>query len=212
SMNYTLRNSLLKLLLTREIDLKEFIEEVYTLYYKLPVYVANSLYTLLGSHDTPRIKTLVKRFCGEKNVCKRLLYLLYAILFAFYGSPAIYYGDEIGMENGSDIQARKPMIWNTDYWDKELLEFIKELTELRKRYQSLRQGFTILNNVSDKILLVKRFFENEEIHGYFNMYHDYVKATLYEGEYRVLLSRGAVIKNGEVFMEPYGFLLVKIKR
>lgn len=59
------------------------------------------------------------------------------------GSPCIYYGDEVGMENESErsvSQKRNSFNWNTNEWDYETYSLYHALGDLRKTYSALRQG------------------------------------------------------------------------
>ncbi len=53
------------------------------------------MYVPLDSHDTERFKTLVG---GNTDKLK----LAFLFQMAFPGAPAVYYGDEIGLEGGKD--------------------------------------------------------------------------------------------------------------
>ena len=64
----------------------------------------NLLYNLLDSHDTERFLYL----CHEN---KKLLKLAAAFQMLFPGSPAIYYGDEVGMTGDNDPDCRRCMEW-----------------------------------------------------------------------------------------------------
>jgi alpha-glucosidase len=72
-------------------------------YAALPLQLRHTMYTLLSSHDIPRA---LWRLRGDKERFK----LAYALLFAFPGSPAIYYGDEIGLSqpNPCEVWAGDP--------------------------------------------------------------------------------------------------------
>ena len=81
--------------------------------------------TLLGSHDTARIATMIEARQTEYNgsVASRVqrsrpsdesydkVVLGVAILACWPGSPMIYYGDEYGMHGGNDPHCRKPFPW-----------------------------------------------------------------------------------------------------
>ncbi|MGC9009827.1 MAG: glycoside hydrolase family 13 protein [Sulfolobales archaeon] len=161
AMNYDLLGLIHRFFVSREIDAYGFSQYLNRLYFRLPVYVANSLYNLLSSHDTPRIYTVL-----NKNT--RLLKILYVFLFTIYGSPSIYYGDEIGMEGGPDPDNRRAMIWDETRWNKEILDHVMKLIDLRKKYGVLRYGFTRVGAVKSDIIYVKRFFDDEEIIGLFS--------------------------------------------
>jgi glycosidase len=89
---------------------------------------------LLGSHDTPRVLSMV----GEDREAVILAALL---LFTFPGSPCIYYGDEIGMTGHHDPGARGAFPWeHPDRWDRGLLEAFSGLAALRREHPALRWG------------------------------------------------------------------------
>ena len=61
------------------------------------------------------------------------------------GAPSIYYGDEIGIRGTLDYDrqhddrhARWPMPWEESDWDQELLEYFRQVIELRHRFAALR--------------------------------------------------------------------------
>lgn len=109
---------------TRDID------RVLALY---PRPVTEVQFNLLGSHDTPRFKTLAHR----DDSAYRL-----ATLFqmTYPGAPSIYYGDEIGMEGRHDPDCRRSFPWDEDHWDGELRGFVQRCIALRKEYSALRRG------------------------------------------------------------------------
>ncbi len=89
---------------------------------------------LLGSHDTPRLLSLVG---GHRSAVK----LAATLLFTFPGAPCVYYGDEIGMAGGHDPGCREGFPWGReDEWDHELLETFRSLMALRHREPALRHG------------------------------------------------------------------------
>ncbi len=60
------------------------------------------------------------------------LRLAYQFLLAYPGAPAIYYGDEVGLEGGKDPDCRKAFPWNENEWDRDLRNFIQNLISIRK--------------------------------------------------------------------------------
>jgi glycosidase len=59
---------------------------------------------------------------------------------ALPGAPAVYYGDEIGLEGGEDPDCRQAFPWEKDKWDQDLHSFVRKLISLRKKYSLLRRG------------------------------------------------------------------------
>ncbi|MEA3375780.1 MAG: glycoside hydrolase family 13 protein [Chloroflexota bacterium] len=90
-------------------------------------------FNLLSSHDMPRFLTLVQ---GDRDALKL------AVLFqmTFPGAPSIYYGDEVGMQGGSDPDARRTFRWDERCWDEELLAFFRRAIALRHNHPALRRG------------------------------------------------------------------------
>ncbi len=91
------------------------------------------MYNTLGSHDTVRIKT-------ELGGDQKKLEMAYAFLMAYPGAPAIYYGDEVGLDGGKDPDCRKAFPWNDSDWDHDLRKYIRQLINIRKKRSVLRRG------------------------------------------------------------------------
>ena len=100
------------------------------------------MYNTLGSHDTERVFSLL-----NKSVEK--LKLAYLFLFTFPGAPAIYYGDENGMEGGGDPDCRRAFSWNETDWNIEILQWVKTMICVRSEKNSLRRGDFEIVPISD---------------------------------------------------------------
>ena len=132
-MNYPLRDALIGLLSTKTISAKDFIEGVGSMVNAYPKENTHAHYLPLGSHDTPRLATVLK---GDQ----RKLRLLYLILFCFPGAPALFYGDEIGLRGGKDPDCRRAFPWDEGKWDHDLRNYIQQLIALRRETEALRRG------------------------------------------------------------------------
>jgi cyclomaltodextrinase / maltogenic alpha-amylase / neopullulanase len=131
-MNYPIRDALLALLQGRE-NAVQFSERINNL---IKSYQHDNLYAMylpLDSHDTERFKTLV---AGNQDKLK----LAFLFQMAFPGAPAIYYGDEIGLEGGKDPDCRRAFPWRELDWNQDLRSWIKTLIAIRKRRPCLRRG------------------------------------------------------------------------
>jgi neopullulanase len=115
------------------LDAPAFSDEIERNLRRYPRSVTAVQFNLLGSHDTPRFKTLAR---GD-NAAYRL-----ATLFqmTYPGAPCIYYGDEIGLEGGHDPGCRGGFPWDERQWDQELLDYVRRCIALRKARPALRQG------------------------------------------------------------------------
>ncbi|MBU0494797.1 MAG: maltodextrin glucosidase [Chloroflexi bacterium] len=104
----------------------------------IPWAVALQQYNLLGSHDTPRIRTVVGGSDAEhRDALHRLATVL---LFTFPGTPGLYYGDEIGLTDQPGLRSRGCMVWDEAQWDHSLLAFTRNLVALRRRSPALQHG------------------------------------------------------------------------
>ncbi len=90
-------------------------------------------YNALDSHDVERIRTVV----GGRDALHRLAA---TVQFTYPGLPAVYYGDEIGMEDVPGLAQRGCMIWDEARWNQPLLAHYQRLAELRRRAPALREG------------------------------------------------------------------------
>jgi cyclomaltodextrinase len=131
-MNYPVKDALVALLQGREntIQFGDHIEAIFKAYARENIF---GMYVPLDSHDTERFKTLMG---GDTNKLK----LAFLFQMAFPGAPAIYYGDEIGLEGEKDPDNRRAFPWQQSKWDQGLLQWVKTLVSLRKRTPSLRRG------------------------------------------------------------------------
>ena len=133
AMNYAFRDALSDFFAKRRIDSFGFDHRINHLLSKYNEEVTPLMYNLIDSHDTPR-------FLTESGEDKRRLKLAVVFQMTCLGSPAIYYGDEIGMEGNDDPDCRGGMKWDPKDQDHDLLSFYKTLISLRKREKALKSG------------------------------------------------------------------------
>lgn len=160
-MNYPFRDGVLLYLLKEDAEafreIMECVEENY------PYPVRRALMNLIGTHDTPRILSVLagadeKAPKEEKGrsafrlseddyiVGKERLMLASLLLFTALGSPTIYYGDEGGMEGLEDP-------YNRAYFSEKSLD--KELTEWYRKLSFIRRAEKVFSRVSPDFLEAK---------------------------------------------------------
>ena len=88
---------------------------------------------LLGSHDAPRLRTVL----GDDVGGVWLAALLQATL---PGAPCIYYGDEVGLRGGTDPACRGAFPWDEARWEPGLRDSVRALLRLRSAEPALRDG------------------------------------------------------------------------
>ncbi|MEN3310506.1 MAG: alpha-glucosidase [Micromonosporaceae bacterium] len=102
-------------------------------------------WNLLGSHDTPRIRTVV-RDPGRGEVAAGLLATL-------PGVPMIFAGDELGLQGVNGEDARRPMPWaDRSTWDTATLHRYRALVGLRRAQPALRSGGLRIEHVDEDVL------------------------------------------------------------
>lgn len=131
-MHYPVRESLLACLTGKE-NVTTFANTVEGMFKIYPRENAFSMYLPLGSHDTERVFTVLG---GHLDKVK----LAFQFIFAYPGSPAIYYGDEVGLEGGKDPDCRRAFPWDPAGWKADLHPWIQNLISIRKGRSSLRRG------------------------------------------------------------------------
>ncbi|MFN2112083.1 MAG: glycoside hydrolase family 13 protein [Anaerolineales bacterium] len=131
-MNYPVRDGILGLL-TEKLTTDEFGETItrqLTQYQRENVY---AMYNPLGSHDTARLTT---ELGGDLAKLK----MATLIQMTYPGAPAIYYGDEIGLEGAKDPDCRRAFPWNENEWNQDLRDYIQRWTAIRRNRTVLRRG------------------------------------------------------------------------
>lgn len=137
-MNYPLTNSIRDFFCIGQMNAEEFKYSINNVNVSYPRQVNEVTFNLVGSHDTTRMLT----FAGG-NIEK--LKLAYLFMFTQSGCPCIYYGDEVGMEGLQTPKCegqRKCMVWDEDKQNKDILDFIKDIIQIRKE----NDDFKIVNN------------------------------------------------------------------
>jgi len=131
-MHYPIRDSLLSCLTGKDsvATFANIVEGMFKIYPRENIY---SMYVTLGTHDTERILTIV-----GGNIDK--LKLAFLFLFAYPGAPAIYYGDEVGLEGGKDPYSRRAFPWDPAEWKADIHDWVQNLITARKSRLSLRRG------------------------------------------------------------------------
>jgi cyclomaltodextrinase len=132
-MNYLWRGAVLDWIAHRRIKPSQFDQRMQNLLIRYPRQSLYAMYNMLSSHDTPRFR----HECGGDLRRMKLGLLLQ---FTAIGAPAIYYGDEIGLEGSGIPDNRRPMRWELSHEERELLNYVKQLIALRKANPALRRG------------------------------------------------------------------------
>lgn len=198
-MHYKLWEALVHFFAEGSWDAARFAGCVRSIWRSYPEESNYNCYTLLGSHDKPRFLT----FCQGDQ---RKLILAAAFLFSFPGAPAIYYGDEIGMEGGEDPDCRRCFPWDETAWNQEVLRTFRRLIHLRRKEPCLRRGKVEFVSARNHHLVFRRIAGGEEIMVSLNT-GEIEEALPLSGHWMNLLSGETV--NGSLVVSPLTFRILK---
>ena len=136
-----------------------------------PARIRNMQMNLLGTHDTERILTVLggERSDGrsneylskkkmndlERGIAKRRLRMAYLILASVPGIPAIFYGDEAGLEGYHDPFNRMPYPWGRE--DHNLINYFRRIGKIRSEYDVYKEGDFELLHIDANTLVFERF-------------------------------------------------------
>lgn len=175
-MNYPIRKGIIDFLTSYNTDL---------LFYALtdvinnaPKRIRDMQMNLLGTHDTERILTVLggersegrsneylsmKRMNDlERGTAKRRLRMAYTILATVPGIPAIFYGDEAGLEGYHDPFNRMPYPWGRE--DHNLINYFRRVGRIRTENEVYRDGeFRLLHLDSDTLVFERYIGEDSYI-------------------------------------------------
>ena len=161
-MNYPLSDSIKDYFLSRSKKTSQFIAEIncQSMYYKQQI--SEVMFNLLDSHDTERILTTAQ---GDIQLVKSAL----AFLFLQRGTPCIYYGTELELGGGMDPDCRRVMPWDRVSDSNDMLNFMKNLIQLRKVVADIIQhGRYSLEEIAPDALALEWQHDHQAIRAIFN--------------------------------------------
>lgn len=171
-MNYPLKDAIIDFVIRGNAsDLAKVVASQIDNY---PSFALNRLMNILGTHDTPRIITVLGKSgvlanrredmvnenltAEEYELGKSRLKVASAILFGIYGFPCVYYGDEAGMQGNKDPFNRKCFV--DEEMDEDLRSHYEKLSSLRSKYSCLYCGVTYDVKAQGKVFSFKRRDKN----------------------------------------------------
>ena len=177
-MNYPLKDAIISYVQSG--NTTQLRETLYMLIDNYPKQTLDCLMNILGTHDTPRILTVLGgKTCANKDemavtsmnadevsAAKKKLKMAAVLQFTLPGVPCIYYGDENCMQGYLDPFCRGCYDWvNTD---EELRAFYRKLGAIRSAYDVFAEGiFDEIFSDSGCIVYVRRT-GNDSVYVYVN--------------------------------------------
>lgn len=192
-MNYVLRDGILDFVLG-ETDAEDLVESITSLQENYPPEAFLCSLNLLGSHDRPRLMTLLggapaedtlsdseraafRLSEGDRGLAKGRMWLSVLTLMSMPGVPCLYYGDEAGVEGYTDPYNRAPFPW--DSADRDCTAIWRNAINLRKTVPALAHGSLRMEALGEDVLLICRETEEESVQVVLN------RSLVHEHEVRV---------------------------
>ena len=133
---------------------------------------------LLGSHDRERVMNILGGYPLAKygfdnetvyhdltheqySLAARRYKMLSILQYCLPGVPDIYYGDETGVQGGSDPDCRRTYPWGRE--DQDLVDHFRWLGGFYHQHPCLKSGKFILTPLNDDVVALERFNEEERI-------------------------------------------------
>lgn len=230
-MNYPFREAIINFV--KGGDTRAFIYSIMTIVENYPKPTIDVLMNFVSTHDIERaINRLGGESCEGKSkdwmaeryltdyeydLGKKRLKAAMALQFFLPGVPSIYYGDEAGLQGYKDPFNRRCYPWGHE--DKELIEYVSELSRVRKSIPNLKDGriyfvmndneltngrvtaFTRQGQKTDYIFFVNRSADVVAI--------DRISVHLYLFEdFEPFYGK---FENDTVTVEPYGYTIIKAR-
>ena len=219
-MNYPFKNAIIGYMLTgRAEDIGEAVETICENY---PKPALDCLMNSLGTHDTPRILTVLsgKEYASreeranarltpeEREQAREKLFLAAALQCTLPGVPCIYYGDEAGMEGYEDPFNRRCYPWGAE--DGAIRDWYAALLGLRRACPALAGGEYRTITAADGFFAFRRLLGSERVYTAVNMGDDPVDFQIPQGG-TVLLSHRCEAAEGFARLLPGG-CAIAVKR
>jgi glycosidase len=172
--------------------------------------------SFLDNHD-------MNRFLWVAHNDTQKLKLAALCQFTLAGAPVIYYGTEVGLSQPADVmqhgraiheETRMPMIWG-DEQDKDLLEFYRQLIQIRKNETALVSGKRKTIFATEEVLAYRRINNTEGVLAIMNISERSVEVEMEVAESSLLLSTNsycAIQAKGSLkrfFLPPFSGMIVK---
>lgn len=185
------------------------------------------LMNFVSTHDIERaINRLAGENCDDKSKDwmaekylspeeyergKNLLKAAMALQFFLPGVPSIYYGDEAGLQGYKDPFNRRCYPWGNE--DKELIEYTKELSRVRKSISSMKDGRTYFVYHDENVVAFTRTGETDAVvfvnRSGNTAYLNNVSEIL--GRFSDLNALTGEFKDNTLKIDPYGYAIISAK-
>ncbi len=221
-MNYPFSNAIIEYLLGG--NSRNLIDTVLEILENYPPQAVKLLMNHIGTHDTPRILTLLgkggiaandrewqsKQTLSQQEYQKgkALLKVGALIQYTLPGIPSLYYGDEAGVEGYGDPFCRATYPWGKE--DTELLDYYKSLGKLRRNNKAFCSGKFIPVYANFGEIVYIRKSGNEQILIAATRWHEGSQVTIPDEFINAECLLGEKPNGNQITLPPYGYSVLKI--
>lgn len=195
SINYHLRDLIISLL-RKKIGPNKLNSELLKMRFILGEDVFNRMMNIVGSHDTPRIGTVLES--------KSLSLCAYSLLMIMNGMPSIYYGDELGMEGGPDPDCRRTMEW--DKVDSDFHKIFKSVISFRRNNSASYNGIMKFRRRRSGIIEILKYNENQKLEFNLNLGNANIRIKRFKEE--LTNSKSENIRENIIAPEEFRLIIV----
>lgn len=226
AMNYPFRDMVLGFLLGGE-TAYQAAERIETLRENYPAEALHCALNLLGSHDRPRIASVlgeapdetqvpesergsIRMNEGQLGLAKARFWLASLMQMTFPGVPSVYYGDEFGMEGLTDPGNRRPLL-PEDMRDYDFYTILQNASSLRRALPFLKDGDVDAFAADREVLGYSRHSKSGDEHATILINrdgdngHTVEIAALGEAATDVISGKELEVADGKVRVEMYPF-------
>lgn len=230
-MNYPFREAIINYIKGGKPS--DFIYSIMTILENYPQPSINVLMNFVSTHDIERaINRLGGEYCDDKSKDwmaeryltdeqykhgKNMLKSAFALMFFLPGVPSIYYGDEAGLQGYKDPFNRRCYPWGNE--DSELIEYVSELSRVRKSIPNMKEGRTyfLINEkhiIDERIIAFTRHGDVDYLI-FVNRSGDVVKlnniSEILENRFTDFEQFNGEFNDNCLTINPYGYAIIKAK-
>ncbi len=222
-MNYPFSTAIIEYLLGG--NSRNLIDTILEILENYPPQAVKLLMNHIGTHDTPRILTLLgkggiacnerewqsKQFLSAEEYQKGVALLKVGALIQYTlpGIPSLYYGDEAGVEGYGDPFCRATYPWGKE--NKELLDYYKKLGEIRRQNKVFCSGEFIPVYANFGEIVYIRKYKNEQLLIAATRWHEGSEVTIPDEFINAECLMGDNPNGNKIKLSPYGYSVLKVK-
>ncbi len=222
-MNYPFANAIIKYL--KGGNSRELIDTVLDILENYPPQAVKLLMNHIGTHDTPRILTVLgsDRYVDDREwqasstltpeeyqKGAKLLKVAAVLQYTLPGIPSLYYGDEAGLQGYGDPFCRAGYPWGKE--NTELLEFYQKLGTFRRKSDVFVSGEFIPVYANFGEIVYIRKSEKSSVLVAVSRWHEETTVEVPKEFENAKVIFGSKPNGDSLTLQPYGFTILELQQ